>query len=147
MPRLLTEFLLDTNVVSELRKAKAGRADPHVASWAESVEPQSLYVSAITIQELEIGVLLTERRDPITGALFRNWLDNHVHRAFEQRILPVDGQVERRAAALHVPDPAPVEDALIAATALTHRMKMVTRDTRHFKRFAGLEILNPWKPV
>ncbi len=140
-------FLLDTNVVSELRKVKGGRADPNVGAWVNSVESQSLYVSAITIQELEVGVLLIERRDPITGALLRAWLDNQVHSVFKHRILPVDAQIATRAAALHVPDPAPVEDALIAATALTHSMRMVTRDTRHFNRFGDLEILNPWTPT
>lgn len=140
-------FLLDTNVVSELRKVKSGSADANVGAWVNSVELQSLYVSAITIGELEVGVLLIERRDPIAGALLRDWLDNRVHRVFEQRILPVDAQVATRAAALHVPNPAPVEDALIAATALTHSMRMVTRDTCHFNRFGDLEIINPWIPV
>ena len=140
-------FLLDTNVVSELRKVKSGRADPNVGAWVNSVDSQALYVSAITIGELEVGVFLIERRDPIAGALLRDWLDNRVPRVFEQRILPVDAQVATRAAALHVPDPAPVEDALIAATALTHSMRMVTRDSRHFNRFGDLEILNPWIPA
>ena len=138
-------YLLDTNVISEIRKIKGGRADPNVAAWANSVELQSLYISAVTIQELEIVVLLAERRDPTTGATLRNWFDNKVFEAFDQRILPVDAQVARRAAALHVPDPAPVGDALIAATALAHRMKLVTRNTRHFERFHPLEILNPWE--
>lgn len=138
-------YLLDTNVVSELRKVTRGRADPNFSSWAASVDSESLYVSAITIQELEIGVLLAERRDPPAGAVLRYWLDRQVFEAFDRRILPVDSQVARRAAALHIPDPAPVQDALIAATALTHRMKMVTRNTRHFERFHPLQILDPWK--
>jgi len=138
-------YLLDTNVVSEMRKVKRGRGDPTFSAWAVSVESESLYVSAITIQELEIGVLLAERHDPLTGAVLREWLDRQVFEAFDNRILPVDFQVARRAAALHIPDPAPVEDALIAATALTHGMKMVTRNTRHFKRFHPLQMLDPWK--
>ena len=140
-------YLLDTNVVSELRKVTRGKADPNFAAWAASVESESLYVSAITIQELEIGVLLVERRDPSAGAVLRYWLDHQVFAAFDRRILPVDSRVARRAAALHVPDPAPVLDALVAATALTHRMRMVTRNTRHFKRFHPLQILDPWEPT
>ena len=137
-------YVLDTNVVSEIRKIKAGRADPNVAAWAGRVETDLTYISAITIQELEHGVLLVERRDPVSGGVLRNWLDNDVHEAFDQRILPVDAEVARLAAALHVPDPASVTDALIAATALAHNMAVVTRNVSDFERFRGLEILNPW---
>ena len=138
-------YVLDTNVVSEIRKIKSGRADPHVAVWAGSVRLEQLYVSAITIQEIETGVLLIERRDPISGAVLRSWFDNKVLRAFEQRILPVDAEVARRAAPLHVPDPVPVTDALVAATALVHNMKMVTRNIGDFSRFRQLAVLNPWE--
>ena len=137
-------YVLDTNVVSEIRKIKAGRADPNVAAWAGRGETDLTYISAITIQELEHGVLLVERRDPVSGGVLRNWLDNDVHEAFDQRILPVDAEVARLAAALHVPDPASVTDALIAATALAHNMAVVTRNVSDFERFRGIEILNPW---
>ena len=139
-------YLLDTNVVSELRKVKAGRADPNVASWAYGVEVELTYISAITIQELEHGVLLAELRDPPSGGVLRNWLDNDVQRAFDGRILPVDAKVARVAAALHVPNPAPVLDALIAATATVNDMAVVTRNTRDFKRFERLHVLDPWNP-
>ena len=138
-------YLLDTVVVSETRKVESGRADPNVASWVTRVENDLAYISAITIQELELGVLLVERRDPASGAVLRSWLDNDVYEAFDQRILPVDAKVARLAASLHVPDPAPVSDALIAATAMANNMVMVTRNTRDFERFQGLEVLNPWK--
>ena len=134
-------YLLDTVVVSETRKIGSGRADPNVASWVTRVENDLAYISAITIQELELGVLLVERRDPASGAVLRSWLDNDVYEAFDQRILPVDASVARLAASLHVPDPAPVSDALIAATALGTNMVMVTRNTRDFGRFEGLEVL------
>lgn len=140
-------YVLDTNVVSEIRKIKSGRADPNVAVWARSVRLEQLYISAITIQEVEIGVLLIERRDPISGAVLRSWFDNKVLKAFKQRILPVDTEVARRAAPLHVPDPVPVTDALVAATALAHNMTVVTRNVRDFSRFhfRQLTILNPWE--
>lgn len=137
-------YLLDTVVVSETRKIGSGRANPNVASWATRVENDLAYISAITIQELELSVLLVERRDPAAGAVLRSWLDNDVYEAFDQRILPVDAGVARLAASLHVPDPAPVSDALIAATALATNMVMVTRNIRDFGRFEGLEVLNPW---
>jgi predicted nucleic acid-binding protein len=136
-------YLLDTNVISELRKIRLGKADAHVADWADSVDAAELYLSAITIQELEIGVLLAERRDPTQGALFRAWLNDHVLPAFTGRILPVDTAVAQRSARLHVPDPRPVRDGLIAATALVHRMTVVTRNTADFEP-TGVSILNPW---
>ncbi len=136
-------FLLDTNVVSELRKVRLGRADRNVALWAEGVETAALYLSAITVQELEIGVLLAERRDPPQGAVFRRWFEDQVLPAFAGRVLPVDTAVARRSAVLHVPDPAPFRDSLIAATALIHHMTLVTRNVADFQA-SGVELLNPW---
>lgn len=138
-------YLLDTVVISETRKIRTGRADPGVASWVARVDHDLAYLSAITIQELEIGVLLVERRDPVSGAVLRTWLDNDVFEAFEQRILPVDSTVARLAASLHVPDPAPISDALIGATAMANNMVLATRNTRDFERFPGLKVLNPWR--
>jgi toxin FitB len=136
-------FVLDTNVVSELRKAKSGKADKNVVAWAASVPPASLFISAITILELEIGVLLVERRDPKQGAVLRAWLDNQVLPAFADRILAVDTAVAQHCARLHVPDPRADRDALIAATAMTHAMVVVTRNTSDFEPM-GVQWLNPW---
>jgi len=136
-------YLLDTNVVSELRKIRAGRADKNVARWADSVDAADLYLSVITVQELEIGVLLAERRDPAQGAVFRAWLSQHVLPAFAERILAVDSAVALRGARLHVPDLRPVRDGLIAATALVHGMTVVTRNLADFAP-TGVKTLNPW---
>jgi predicted nucleic acid-binding protein len=136
-------YLLDTNLVSELRKVRAGKADRNVAEWADGVDAADLYVSVITVQELEIGVLLAERRDPAQGAMLRTWLDRHVLPAFADRILAVDAAVALRGARLHIPDPRPVRDALIAATALVHGMTVVTRNTADFEP-TGVATLNPW---
>jgi len=138
-------YLLDTNIVSELRKAKSGKADKNVKTWAESVSATSLFLSAITILELEAGILLIERRDPTQGAMLRAWLDGHVLPAFSGRILAVDVAVVQRCAKLHVPDPRPHRDALIAATALVHGMTVVTRNVVDFES-TGVEIFNPWLP-
>ncbi len=136
-------FLLDTNVVSELRKVRQGRADPSVVRWAQKQQPTELYLSVITIQELEIGVLLAERKEPVQGALLRHWLNEQVLPAFDGRILPVDLGVAQKSAALHVPDPKPIRDGLIAATALQHGMTVVTRNVEDFKN-TGAALLNPW---
>jgi toxin FitB len=136
-------FVLDTNVVSELRKVRFGKADARVATWADSVEAVSLYVSAITILELEIGVLQMEGRDPSQGAKLRAWMDNHVVPEFSERVLPVDTAVARRCARLHVPDRRGERDALIAATALVHGMTIVTRNVADFEP-TGVAVLNPW---
>jgi predicted nucleic acid-binding protein len=136
-------YVLDTNVVSELRKVRFGRSDPRVVKWADSVEAVSLYVSAITILELEIGILQMERRDPSQGVMLRAWMDNHVLPEFTERVLPVDTAVAQRCARLHVPDRHAGRDALIAATALAHAMTIVTRNLADFQP-TGVPVLNPW---
>ena len=137
-------YLLDTNVVSELRKIDAGKADRHVARWANAVDVSELFLSALTLEELERGVLLVERRDRRQGEMLRTWLESKLLPAFEERILAVDASVARRCAALHVPDPRSPIDALIAATALVHGLKLVTRNVAHFAP-TGVEVVNPWE--
>lgn len=136
-------YLLDTNVVSELRKVRTGKADPNVSRWADSVDTGDLYISVISAQELEIGVLLVERRDTTQGAMLRTWFNHLVLPAFAGRILPVDTTIALRSARLHVPDPHPVRDGLIAATALVHGMTVATRNVEDFAK-TGAEVLNPW---
>ncbi len=137
-------FLLDTNVVSELRKAKTGKANRGVNEWATGVPAALLFLSVISLHELEYGVLLAEWNDPPKGEILREWLDGSVMRTFSDRILDVDPPVALRAAGFHVPDPAPLRDALIGATAIVHGMAVVTRNGGDFERFAGLELVNPW---
>ena len=137
-------LVLDTNVVSEIRKIRQGRADSNVAAWANEVDSATLFLSAITVLELELGVLRAERRDPDQGAVLRRWLEGQVLREFEDRILPVDTEVARRCATLHVPDPRSERDALIAATALVHGLAVATRNVADF-RATGVAIVNPWE--
>jgi predicted nucleic acid-binding protein len=137
-------WLVDTNVVSEMRKVHSGKAAVGVAAWSKQTPPGSMFLSAITVLELELGVLAIERRDPASGAVLRTWLEERVLRAFEGRVLPVDIAVARRCASLHVPDPRPERDALIAATALVHRMTVVTRNVRDFEP-TGAAVLDPWE--
>lgn len=139
-------FVLDTNVVSELRKVRIGKADPNVASWAENVDAANLFVSAITIMELELGVLSVERKDPTQGAMLRAWLEQHVLPEFSARTLPIDTTVAQRCARLHIPDRRGERDALIAATALVHGMTVVTRNVADFQS-TGVATLNPWESI
>ena len=137
-------FLLDTNVVSELRKVGSKNAHPQVELWARETPGEQSYISVISIFEIERGVLLTERRDAEQGALLRQWFDHHVLDNYAERILPIHSQVALRCARLHVPDPIPAYDALIAATALVHGLTLVTRNVNDFER-TGVEIINPWE--
>jgi predicted nucleic acid-binding protein len=135
-------FLLDTNVLSELRRRD--RTNPKVASWADAVVPSDLFLSAITILEIEAGALMIQRRDEAQGAVLRAWINNKVLPVFEGRILPVDTAVALCCARLHVPDPRAERDALIAATALVHHLKVATRNVSDFQHM-GVDVLNPWE--
>lgn len=135
-------FLLDTNVVSELRRPH--RTDPKVAAWADSVSSSDMFLSSITVLELETGALLLRRRDGTQGRLIRQWIEDRVLTAFTERILAVDTAVARRCALLHVPDPRPYRDSLIAATALVHRLVVVTRNRADFEPMT-VTVLNPWE--
>ena len=138
-------YVLDTAVVSELRKALSGKADSNVVAWSASAPVGALFISAVTILELEIGVLRLERRDVAQGRELRAWLEERVLPAFEGRVLPIDSAVARRCAPLHVPNPLSYRDAFIAATALVHSMTVVTRNVADFVR-TGVALLNPWQP-
>ena len=137
-------FVLDTNVISEFRKVQAGKGSAEVAEWAASVARSDLYLSAITVMELEMGVRMMERRDAAQGAILRRWITHVVRPEFMARILAFDADVAVRAAALHVPDPKPWRDAAIAATAMVHGMTVVTRNASDFKPM-GVAVLDPWE--
>jgi predicted nucleic acid-binding protein len=135
-------YILDTNVISELRKGT--RAQRSVRMWAQALPTASLYLSVVSILELEIGTLLVQRRDQKQGAILRAWIDAHVLPSFSGRILSIDTIVAQRCAALHVPNPRSDRDALIAATALVHGMTVVTRNLSHFQA-TGVAVINPWQ--
>ena len=135
-------YLLDTNVVSALRRLD--KANPNVRSWAAGTQLAEMFLSSVTILEIERGILLIGRRDPGQAAILRRWLEDHVLMDFANRIFPVDVPVARRCAALHVPDTQSERDAMIAATALVHGLPVVTRNTADFIT-TGVTLLNPWE--
>lgn len=137
--------LLDTNVISELRKPER-RADVGVRSWVAARALADLYLSTITVLEVEVGIGRIARRDPAQGARLQAWLDEELLDTFAGRILPVDVPVARRAARLHVPDPRPERDALIAATAAVHGLAVVTRNAKDFEPL-DVAVINPWGDV
>lgn len=137
-------YLLDTNVVSELRKIGDGKADANVVAWVGAEDAAHFFISAIAILELERGVLAIQRRDATQGTRLRAWLDTRVRPEFEGRILPIDDVVATRCAHLHIPDPRNEADALIAATALVHDLTVVTRNVRDFGG-TGVITVDPWQ--
>jgi toxin FitB len=136
-------ILVDTNVVSELRKISIGKADPYVVQWDRRQQAGLQFLSVVVLQELEKGALLLERRDPKQGGVLRAWIDGALLPSFAGRILPVDTPVAIMAARLQVPDPRPIADCLIAATAIVHGLTVATRNVTDFQIFP-VAIVNPW---
>jgi len=136
-------YLLDTNALSELRKRRSGKIDAAVEAWASSVDQAELYLSVITVMEVELGIALLERRDPHQAGVLRLWLHDKVMPAFTGRILPIDTMIALRCARLHVPDTKGERDAWIAATGLVHDLTIVTRNVADFAG-TGVTLLDPW---
>ena len=143
MIRRGTVFLLDTNVVSELRPGKPGQS-AEVRAWAAKQPVSRLFISSITVLELELGVLRLERRTPPEGGTLRAWL-TQLRDGFQDRILPFSARTAELCAGLHVPDRKSERDAMIGATALEHGFALVTRNVRDFSAMA-LQLVNPWEP-
>ena len=136
-------YLLDTPVISELRKAKIGHCDPGVVRWAAGVARQNLYMSAVSLLELENSVAKAERKDRIQAAPLRTWLDEQVMKAFDGRILAVDAGVVKKRAALNHAEAKNERDALVVATAQLHSLVLVTRNVAAFKT-TRVKLFNPW---
>ena len=136
-------YLLDTNVISELRKAPSGKANTNVIQWASSVNSSSLYISVITLLELKTGILLKTRKDPAQGKVLNDWLNNRVLPAFENRIIAIDKDIALKCAELHVPNPRSDRDTFIAASAIVHGMIVVTRNIKDYDG-SKAQVFNPW---
>ncbi len=137
------KYLLDTNVVSELRKVGDGKADPNVTTWVSARDSRDLYISAITVLELERGILSIQRRDIAQGSRLRAWMDDRVRPEFAGRVIAIDDAVATRCAHLHIPDRRNEADAIIAATALVHGLVVVTRNIQDFQG-TSVVLVDPW---
>ena len=135
-------FLLDTNVISELRQGKPMQ-NAQVMAWAKGHIFDRFFLSAITILELEKGVQALEHKQPPQGQALRRWLDG-VTDVFDGRTIPFSARMAKRCAALHFPHAISERDAMIAATALEHRFTVVTRNLKDFQS-TGVQLLNPWE--
>ncbi|OBX07798.1 twitching motility protein PilT [Gallibacterium salpingitidis] len=139
-------YLLDTNIISEIRRLKQGKCDPNVARWVMKISNQLMYTSPIVMMELERGILAKEQKDPAQGVILRRWFNEVVQPAFTNKILPIDQVTAQICARLHFPDHAPENDAWIAATALQHNLILVTRNIADFQR-TSVKLLNPFMPI
>lgn len=137
------KYLLDTNVVSELRKVGDDKADPNVTAWVSAQDSRDLYISAVTVLELERGILSIQRRDIAQGSRLRAWMDDRVRPEFAERIISIDDAIATRCAHLHIPDRRNEADAIIAATALVHGLVVVTRNIQDFQG-TGVVLVDPW---
>ena len=137
-------YLLDTNVVSEIRKIQQGKADTHLSAWVRQIPANQMYISTITLLELETGIMRIERKDPAQGTTLRTWLEQQVKLTFRGRILPFDEYTAPICATMHTPDPKPITDSLIAATAKQHGLTVVTCNVKDFTE-TGVKVFNPFE--
>lgn len=134
-------YLLDTNVISELRPGKRAQSLA-VRAWAQSMPIEMQFISSITLLELRVGMALKARQDSVQGAMLARWISG-IEAEFEQRTLPFSAKGAKLCAPMHVPNPAELADSMIAATALEHRLTVVTRNVQDFARL-GVPLINPW---
>lgn len=135
-------YVLDTNLVSEIRKVPA-KKNPAVQRWLEQQYSDQLFITSITVYELEVGVQRLARKDSAQATLIGDWLHGTLLPGFEGRVLDLDLESSLIAATYQVPDPRPSADCFIAAITQRHHMKLVTRNTKDFLAM-NIPLINPW---
>lgn len=136
-------FLLDTNVISELRKIKIGKANKGLEIWSKNHNKKIMFLSVISLLELEIGALSLERKDPKQGTVIRMWIDEIIKPKFKDRIIPVSTKTVLICSKMHIPNRKSITDSLIAATAIEHNLTVITRNEKDFEE-TGAKIFNPF---
>ena len=136
-------YLIDTNIISEMRKIRHRKADPNVTAWVNSVNPNLFYTSIVVMMELQRGVMGKHRTDPEQGKRLQQWFDISVKGIFDKRVLYINDHIADVCAGIHVPNPKPENDAWIAATAIAHGLTLVTRNVSDFDGIA-VDIINPF---
>lgn len=139
-------YLLDTNIISEMRKVKSGKANPNLTAWLAQQDSNSFYTSAVVMMELERGILGIERKDPQQGRALRAWFDSMAAALLAGRVLPINETTAAICAKLHIPDRSPENDAWIAATARQYGLTLATRNTKDFEPM-GIRLCNPFEAV
>lgn len=137
-------YLLDTNIISELKKLDSGKIHPQVQRWAYSINLMQTKISVVSITEIRTGILSLARKGQAQAASLDNWFTNRLLPAYRTRTLSVDTEVALICAQLHIPAKRPINDAYIAATAIAHNLTLVTRNVRDFQ---GLPLIleNPFE--
>jgi toxin FitB len=136
-------YLLDTNVISETRKLAKSKGTEQVKQWFAAQPSQHLFLSVISLFEIELGILLIKRRDAAQAAVLQRWFAEKLKPEFKSQMLGIDERTASVCAQLHAPDPKPYMDALIAATARVHDLTVVTRNIKDFEPM-GVRCFNPW---
>ncbi|CAM3841566.1 type II toxin-antitoxin system VapC family toxin [Avibacterium endocarditidis] len=136
-------YFIDTNVLSEIRKIKSGKANQGVIRWLSEINEQQIYTNIVVMMELERGILAKERKDPWQGKILRQWFENTIKIGFANRILHLDAKTAQICATLHIPNHCPKNDAWIAASAIQYGLTLVTRNTADFSRM-GIKLFNPF---
>ncbi|MCY6412791.1 type II toxin-antitoxin system VapC family toxin [Acinetobacter sp. VNH17] len=137
-------YLLDTNILSQIRKIHHPHCPNAFKHWFETTDLSLCYLSVITIFEIEQGILRKEHIDPIQGHLLRTWFEQKIQSEFKDRVLELNMTIALKTAQLHVPNPASLTDSMIGATALQHNLTLITRNTKDFQSF-GVKLFNPFE--
>lgn len=138
-------YLLDTNVISQIRKVNHPKCPPIFKTWFDKVDLNHCYLATITLFEIERGILQKAHKDKMQADMIRHWFEHQIKPEFAERVLSLDMPNALKTAYFHVPNPAPLIDSFLAGIAISHELILVTRNTKDFIGFDGIKLLNPFE--